>query len=458
MNKTKPTAGERLQKVLANAGMGSRREIEGWITAGKVEVNGAPAQLGQRVLPTDTIKVDGRKVSVRRLEPPEREVLVYNKPEGELVTRNDPEGRRTVFEHLPKLSHGRWIPVGRLDINSSGLLLLTTDGELANQLMHPSQQVEREYAVRVMGEITEEQLEQLVNGVELEDGPARFEEIVESGGEGINRWFHVVIMEGRQREVRRMWEAVGAKVNRLKRVRYGSVILDSSLKVGRWRYLVDAEIDELLIALGLKRDKRSKPSVRKGAPRTSPEQRSKTGERQEPAAGVARMDRSPRQERTGRPERHPRAEREDRPERRSGAGGRGRSERSHRSEGMDRPDRHSAAAGRGRTDRTPRSEGEGRPERRSEAGGRGRPERDRRPPGAARSEGRSRPAGGRKGFPERGPEAQAVPEGRRKPPRKNTRPREEDDASRKAPARPKRTSQTDKGPWAKSRPGSGRRR
>ncbi|MEJ2456087.1 MAG: pseudouridine synthase [Candidatus Thiodiazotropha sp.] len=263
MSRTKAPLGERLQKVLANAGLGSRREIEGWISAGKVEVNGSLAQLGQRVVPTDSIKVDGRKVSVKRLEPPEREVLVFNKPEGELVTRHDPEGRRTVFDHLPKLKHGRWVPIGRLDINSTGLLLLTTDGELANQLMHPSRQVEREYAVRVMGEVTEAQLEQLVHGVELDDGPARFEEIVESGGEGINRWFHVVIMEGRQREVRRMWEAVGAKVNRLKRVRYGSVMLDSALKAGRWRYLNDGEIDELLKTLGLKSDKpRNRPAAR----------------------------------------------------------------------------------------------------------------------------------------------------------------------------------------------------
>ncbi len=262
-----PAEGERLQKVLANAGMGSRREIEGWITEGRVEVNGQPAQLGQRVMPNDAIRVDGRPIAKRMLEAPEREVLVYNKPEGELVTRRDPEGRRTVFQSLPKLKHGRWIPVGRLDINSTGLLLLTTDGELANQLMHPSRQVEREYAVRVMGEVTEEQLTQLTHGVELEDGPARFEEIVESGGEGINRWFHVVIMEGRQREVRRMWEAVGARVNRLKRVRYGSVILESALKVGRWRYLSDTEVDELLVTLGLKSSRPKGLRASAGKPR-----------------------------------------------------------------------------------------------------------------------------------------------------------------------------------------------
>ncbi|MCU7946959.1 MAG: pseudouridine synthase, partial [Candidatus Thiodiazotropha sp. (ex Cardiolucina cf. quadrata)] len=262
MNQNKPLAGERLQKVLANAGMGSRRQIEGWISEGRVEVNGEVAKLGLRVLPSDAIRVDGKQVAKRMLEAPDREVIVYNKPEGELVTRKDPEGRRTVFERMPKLKHGRWIPVGRLDINSSGLLLLTTDGELANQLMHPSRQVEREYAVRVMGEVSEEQLTQLTHGVELDDGPARFEDIVESGGEGFNRWYHVVIMEGRQREVRRMWEAVGTRVSRLKRVRYGSVILDSVLKVGRWRYLSDDEIRELQVTMGLKSAKQSQSGRR----------------------------------------------------------------------------------------------------------------------------------------------------------------------------------------------------
>jgi 23S rRNA pseudouridine2605 synthase len=264
MKSAEAPVGERLQKVLANAGLGSRREIEGWISDGRVKVNDVMARLGQRVGPDDRIMVDGRLVAKRRLEVPERAVLIYNKPEGELVTRKDPEGRRTVFERLPKLQHGRWIPVGRLDINSSGLLLLTTDGELANRLMHPSRQVEREYAVRVMGEVSAEQLKQLTHGVELEDGPARFEEITESGGSGINRWYHVVIMEGRKREVRRMWEAVGVTVNRLKRVRYGSVFLESALKIGRWRYLDDDEIDKLLTSMGLPVEKpRRKPSHHK---------------------------------------------------------------------------------------------------------------------------------------------------------------------------------------------------
>ncbi|MEW8507758.1 MAG: 23S rRNA pseudouridine(2605) synthase RluB [Candidatus Thiodiazotropha sp.] len=292
MNQSSGRSGERLQKVLANAGMGSRRQIEGWIVEGRVEVNGVAAELGQRIEPSDVIYVDGKRVAKRLLEAPSREVIVYNKPEGELVTRKDPEGRRTVFERMPKLKHGRWIPVGRLDLNSSGLLLLTTDGELANQLMHPSRQVEREYAVRVMGEVTEEQLKALTHGVELEDGPARFEEIVESGGEGINRWFHVVIMEGRQREVRRMWEAVGARVNRLKRVRYGSVFLESALKVGRWRYLSEGEINELLSTMGHKLAKRSKPK------QSSPQNRSK-GRKERQEGGGAKQGRYKRDKKPG---------------------------------------------------------------------------------------------------------------------------------------------------------------
>ncbi len=244
--------GERLQKVLANAGFGSRREIEGWIKEGRVKINGKPAKLGDRVSGEDLVQVGNRRVRIDRISNVERRVIVYNKPEGEVVTRHDPERRPTAFRNLPKLKgSGRWIAVGRLDINSSGLMLFTTDGELANRLMHPSKAVEREYAVRVLGNITQEMLETLVNGVELEDGPARFEEIVESGGEGANRWFHVVIMEGRNREVRRMWEAVGAKVNRLKRVRYGPVMLGDRLHVGKCRDLEQREMSELLDMVGL---------------------------------------------------------------------------------------------------------------------------------------------------------------------------------------------------------------
>lgn len=247
--------GERLQKVLANAGLGSRREIEQWIRDGRVRVNGRTARLGVRASGDDRIEIDGRPVAHKRLAGRERYVILYNKPEGEVVTRDDPEGRKTVFQNLPRPPQGRWITVGRLDVNSAGLLLLTNDGELANRLMHPKYQVDREYAVRVHGEVTEEMVSQLVNGVQLEDGKARFEDVVESGGEGQNRWFHVAIMEGRKREVRRMWEAVGAVVSRLKRVRYGPVILNSAVKAGQWRELDKEERKALLAAVGMKADR-----------------------------------------------------------------------------------------------------------------------------------------------------------------------------------------------------------
>lgn len=250
----KPEA-QRLQKLLANAGLGSRRQIETWIREGRVEVNGRKATLGDRATLQDRISVDGRAVSERRLVSQDRYVILYNKPEGEVVTRSDPEGRRTVFQSLPRLPQGRWIAVGRLDVNSSGLLLFTNDGELANRLMHPKQLIEREYAVRVHGEVTDAMLRQLVRGVELEDGPARFEEVVFSGGEGANRWYHVVLMEGRKREVRRMWESVGVVVNRLKRVRFGPLILDSKVKSGMWRELDRTEKKELLRIAGMKEDK-----------------------------------------------------------------------------------------------------------------------------------------------------------------------------------------------------------
>ena len=243
-----PAVGERLQKVLATAGLGSRRQIEDWIRAGRVDVNGEIAQLGDRVLPTDRIRVDGRLIPARRLEAPERQILVYSKPEGELVTRADPQGRRTVFESLPRPRRGRWIAVGRLDINSMGLLLLTTDGELANRLMHPSGEVEREYAVRVLGEVTPEVLQRLQSGVQLDDGPARFDSVADMGGEGVNHWYRVTLREGRYREVRRVWEAVNVKVSRLKRIRFGPVTLGSTDRAGHWR---DATPDEraALIAL-----------------------------------------------------------------------------------------------------------------------------------------------------------------------------------------------------------------
>ncbi|WP_426417038.1 23S rRNA pseudouridine(2605) synthase RluB [Aestuariirhabdus sp. LZHN29] len=238
------TAGEKLQKVLARTGVGSRREMERWIEEGRVQVNGEKAVLGCRVSARDQIRVDGKLLKSEEVVGTRR-VLLYNKPEGEVCTRSDPDGRRTVFQRLPRLNGERWICIGRLDINTAGLLLFTTDGELANRLMHPSYSVEREYAVRVMGEVTADMTKQLFDGVELDDGPARFTDIVSSGGEGINRWFHVVLMEGRNREVRRLWESQGVTVSRLKRVRYGNVFIPSEVKSGQWCELNQKEVDNL---------------------------------------------------------------------------------------------------------------------------------------------------------------------------------------------------------------------
>ncbi|MBM6551296.1 23S rRNA pseudouridine(2605) synthase RluB [Marinomonas ostreistagni] len=236
---------EKLQKVLARAGVGSRREMENRIREGRVTVNGAVANLGDRVRSSDEIAFDGEPVKTSASSDVERRVIIYNKPEGEVCTRKDPEGRPTVFDRLPKLRGSRWIAVGRLDINTSGLLLFTTDGELANRLMHPSTEIDREYLVRVMGNVTEEHVETLKKGVLLEDGMANFTDIVDGGGEGINHWFYVCLMEGRNREVRRLWESQGVKVNRLKRVRFGPVFLPSKAKVGRWVEMDDADVTAL---------------------------------------------------------------------------------------------------------------------------------------------------------------------------------------------------------------------
>ncbi|MDP3366428.1 MAG: pseudouridine synthase, partial [Pseudomonas sp.] len=246
------THGEKLQKVLARLGIASRRDVEKWIVEGRVKVNGAVATLGQRVDSHDAIAVDGRLLKREETSQVVRRVLIYNKPDGEICTRNDPEGRPTVFDRLPRPKEGRWINIGRLDINTTGLLLFTTDGELANRLMHPSYQMDREYAVRVRGEVTEEMLENLKNGVMLEDGPAKFTDIKEApGGEGFNHWYHCVVMEGRNREVRRLWESQGLVVSRLKRVRFGPVFLTSELTMGRWREMDQREVDILSAEVGL---------------------------------------------------------------------------------------------------------------------------------------------------------------------------------------------------------------
>ncbi len=235
---------EKLQKILARTGIGSRRQIEELIREGRVKVNGQLATIGDRATAADKIEVDGRPVRLEARQEQTR-VLVYNKPEGEICTRSDPEGRPTVFARLPKISGQRWIAVGRLDINTSGMLLFTTDGELANRLMHPSSQVDREYAVRVMGTVDDEMLTRLREGVLLEDGVARFTDITAAGGSGINQWFYVTLLEGKNREVRRLWESQGVAVSRLKRVRFGPLMLPSRIKVGQWEELGEKDVKAL---------------------------------------------------------------------------------------------------------------------------------------------------------------------------------------------------------------------
>jgi len=245
-------AGEKLQKVLARIGVGSRRDVEAWISHGRIKVNGKDATLGQRVDMHDAITIDGKVIKREEAAESVRRVIMYNKPDGEICTRVDPEGRPTVFDKLPRPKEGRWINIGRLDINTTGLLMFTTDGELANRLMHPSYEMDREYAVRVRGEVDDEMIERLKAGVVLEDGPARFTDIQQApGGEGFNHWYHCVVMEGRNREVRRLWESQGLVVSRLKRVRFGPVFLNSDLPMGRWREMSQYEVDILSAEVGL---------------------------------------------------------------------------------------------------------------------------------------------------------------------------------------------------------------
>lgn len=252
--------------MLAAAGFGSRREIESWIIAGRLTVNRRPAQLGDRIAPGDRVALDGRPLRLERATPERRRVILYHKPEGELTTRKDPEGRPTVFEALPSLHRGRWVSIGRLDFNTSGLLLFTNDGELANRLMHPAREIEREYAVRVLGKVSDEQLRALVTGVQLADGPAKFATLTDAGGEGANRWYHVTLHEGRKREVRRLWEAVGATVSRLIRVRYGDLLLSRDLPRGGWREATPEELDILLELAGLPRAGHANPAADRRPP------------------------------------------------------------------------------------------------------------------------------------------------------------------------------------------------
>ncbi len=237
---------EKIQKILANAGLGSRRQVEGWIEEGRITVNGRTATIGDRMTYHDKICVDGREVKLMKSRNQQARVLLYHKPEGEMCTRNDPEGRPTIFESLPIIRNSRWICVGRLDFNTSGLLLITNNGELAHRLMHPSAEIEREYAVRIRGEVSEEILAKLAKGIHLEDGVARFDHITDAGGHGSNHWFHVTVREGRNRLVRRLWEAVGLTVSRLIRIRFGSIYLPAGLRRGHYAELNEEDISTLM--------------------------------------------------------------------------------------------------------------------------------------------------------------------------------------------------------------------
>lgn len=239
---------EKLQKILANAGLGSRRQIENWLREGRISVDGVTAKLGDRATQRARIRVDGREVKLVKSKTQKRRVLLYHKPEREICSRHDPDGRPTIFDHLPLLRNSRWITVGRLDFNTSGVLLLTNDGELANQLMHPSSQIEREYAVRIQGEVTPVMLKKLKVGVTLEDGFAHFDQIIDAGGgeEKSNHWYHVQVKEGRNRLVRRLFESQGVKVSRLIRIRFGTVTLPRLLRRGKWMELPPEEVDKLL--------------------------------------------------------------------------------------------------------------------------------------------------------------------------------------------------------------------
>lgn len=257
--------GEKLQKVLARAGLGSRREIETIIAENRVSVNGKMAVLGDRVTVNANLKirVDGHLVNLQQVQKEICRVLMYYKPEGELCTRHDPEGRATVFDRLPRLTGARWVAVGRLDINTSGLLLFTTDGELANRLMHPSREVEREYSVRVFGQVDDAMIARLRKGVQLEDGPASFKSIKPMGGQGMNQWFDVTLTEGRNREVRRLWESQGIQVSRLIRIRYGNIQLMKTLPRGGWEEMDLANVNYLRELVGLEPETQSKLDVTK---------------------------------------------------------------------------------------------------------------------------------------------------------------------------------------------------
>jgi 23S rRNA pseudouridine2605 synthase len=273
----------KLHKVLAEAGLGSRRDMEELIVAGRVSVNGEPAHIGQRILPTDQVRINGKPLQRRVSKKPPR-VLVYHKPAGEIVSTSDPDGRPSVFDRLPTMKNGKWLAVGRLDFNTEGLLLFTTSGDIANRLMHPRYGIDREYAVRTLGDLEEGMRQKLLAGVELDDGLAQFSKIADGGGEGVNKWYRVTIGEGRNREVRRMFEAIGLTVSRLIRTRYGSMTLPRGLKRGRWEELEENDVRSLMTMIGM--DKPERDSAPRGRPDNQPR-----------AAGVNPFDKSTSQRR-----------------------------------------------------------------------------------------------------------------------------------------------------------------
>ena len=276
--------GEKLQKVLAQAGFGSRRMMEEWIAAGRVSVNGEPAILGMRVAAGDLVKAERRTIRVGERDQVAR-VLLYHKPEGEIVSRDDPEKRTSVFDKLPKLRGQKWIAIGRLDFNTSGLLIFTTSGDLANRLMHPRFEVEREYAVRVQGKMTEAQMDQaLKQGVELEDGLVKFEKLQDEGGEGYNHWYRVMLKEGRNRVVRRTFDALGLPVSRLMRVRFGIINLPPRLKRGMTAELGESEVAQVLDWVGISTDK-DDALLSAAAPRQSDHAQPERPRRQADVAG-----------------------------------------------------------------------------------------------------------------------------------------------------------------------------
>jgi len=245
---------DKLQKLLAHAGYGSRREIEAWISDGRITVNGKRAKLGDRASASDVVLIDGKKTMLGAQQRETIKALIYHKPEGQICTRKDPKGRPTIFENLPSLPGGRWVAVGRLDINTSGLILFTNNGELANKLMHPSTGIEREYLVRIRGQASEQTIEKLTReGVEIDGKPAKFDSVLpaDMSEEGTNHWYRVIIREGRYREVRRMWDAVGHTVSRLKRIRYGTIRLTRDVKRGQHIKVAPMQLEKLVNSVGL---------------------------------------------------------------------------------------------------------------------------------------------------------------------------------------------------------------